>query len=479
MELDKMQKWKGNMENYEVKDIVNLPSEYIDQIQKQLDEQNCAIIMQAYNEHRISPNEKDYLLGFYSDGMSVYREVYRALYEIFRQPENTCAINLATGKVDTDAHGNKINYGLKAVTPFTCTRLEYVDKFHNSIYVILPKMKSVIRAIEKIESEYNTAYFQEMHKMINRFFEDENRELLIENMQGITQNSSKLRDVLRLTITCKYFTDVERIKRIMTNYSNNAQSNFYINPNETRDKFLQPLNKNEKNYFDIKMIMHQKTANGQPINVEVQIKIHTLYTADTRTHKLYEKLRALEGELALKGNKIPQEERRQKEAQIKILKHRIRTINANAIHHYNMIVLDKARRIEDDGYRPLRIPPDNIDGTYNQCRSVIANEYRVESFAPFNPDTDFAANKEVNKVAFLRMIGKLDDEFDETEENAHHLINYEFSRLTPSEKERFDGINEIAQRYASVINCKIDTLRKEETQNITPKTRINLDNNGR
>lgn len=450
------------MKNYEVRDIVNLPYEEIDQIQENVNQENLAIIEKAYKEHRINSDERDYLCEFYHDGMGVYREVYRALYEVFRQPENTCAIDLSTGKVDTDEAGNRINYGLKAVTPFTCTRLEYVDKFHNPINVIFPKMKNAERAIEKIESEYHPDYLDDMAQIMDCFFNDEDRDRLVENMQNIRKSASKLHDILRLTITCKYFTDVERIKRVMTHNPTNTGRNYYINDHETRDLFLRPLNKNEKKYFDIKMIMHQKTPSGRPLDVEVQLKIDTLYNADMRTHKIYEDMRSIEADLSLNASRMNAQEARQKQAQVKILKNRIRTINENAIHQYNMMVLDKARRIEDDGYRPLRVKPDHADGTYKQCRNVIAEEYLVESFDHFDPKTAFAEENEVNKLAFLRLIGKLENDFNEIQENAADVINEGFSQLTLAEKNRFDGINEVAHRYAPVIEQKIQNRQMEE-----------------
>lgn len=450
------------MENYDVKDIVNLPFEKIDQIQELFNKRNLDIIDAAYKARRINQQERDYLVAIYQDGMSLYRGLYREIYELFRQPENTCAVDPVTGKVDVDENGNRINYGLKAVTPFTCTRLEYVDKFHNPIYVILPKMKSAERAVEKIESEYYPDYLEDMAKIADRFFNDEDRDAFSDSMHDMQHSATKVHDILRLTITCKYFSDVERIKRLMTQENPKQNRNYFINEKETRDLFLRPLNKNEKKYFDIKMIMHQKAPSGETIEVEVQLKIDTLYRADIRTHRIYEDVRQIEAELALSSQQMDPTLKRQKEAQVKILKNRIRTINENAIHQYNMMVLDKARRIEDDAYRPLRVAPDHKDGTYQQCRAVIANEYLVESFDKFDPQTAFDDHNPVNKLAFLRLIGKISDEFNETEDGAEEVIEKAFARLTPTEQERFNGINEIAVRYAPIIDQKIQKRQKED-----------------
>lgn len=450
------------MEEYEVKKIVNLPNEEIDRIQESINAHNLETIAEAYNQRRINTDDRDYLLNFYHDGMGVYREVYRALFEMFKHPEYTCAYDPQSGKVDTDSSGNPINYGLKAVTPFTSTRLEYVDKFKNPIYVIFPKMKSAERAIEKLESEYGKEYAQELLEASRSLFELEDREKFCEKIQNIKKGSAKLHDILRLTITCKYFTDVERIKRVMAENRSGLKRHFFINQNETRDRFLKPLEKNPKKYYDIKMIMHQLTPEGKTLDVEVQLKINTLYNADLRTHKTYEEIRKIEADLALNPRAGDSPETRQKKATIKILTNRIRQTNENAIHQYNMMVVDKARRIEDDGYRPLRINPDYSDGTYHQCRQIINNEYMVESFAPFVPQTAFNPDNEVNKLCYLRMLGKLENDFDEFSPNSSLKIDLEFANLSAAELTRFKRIEETATAYAPVINRKINSRRQQE-----------------
>lgn len=441
------------MKKYTVKEVVNLSNEEIDQIQDQKNTENLAIIEKAYLQKRITPDERDYLHSFYKDGMSVYREVYRTLYELFHHPENTCAFNLKTGTVDLDTFGHHKNYGLKAVTPFTCTRLEYVDKFNNPIYIIVPEMKSASRAVDKLEKEYSKEYSDDLAKIAHYAFEDENREAFAEKLQNIKPKSERLHDILRLTITSKYFSDVERLKRLITEQSKNKFSNFDIYADETRDRFLIAPEKNEKKYYDIKMIMHQHIPNGQKLDVEVQLKIQTLYNADIRTHEIYEKVRQIEDKLT-KNPILNSDEDRQKRAQVKILKNKIKVLNENALHQYNMMVIDKACRLEADGYRPLRIEPDSKDGTYEQCRQFILREYLPESSKPFKPE-DFSAENEVNKLCYLRLLGKLDNDFNELSDNAMDFVHQKFETLSASEKERFEGINEVARRYEPVISSKI------------------------
>lgn len=451
------------MKEYKVSEVVNMTNQEIDAIQNEIDKTNLEVIEQAYQDLRITDTDYAYLREFYHDGMGIYRTVYRALYETFKHPEYTTAFNLSTGQIDIDDHGKPVNYGLKVVTPFTSTRLKYVDKFNNPIYISFPKMKTAARAIEKLESEYGKEYAKELEKAAYLVFEQEDREAFAEKISQIRPSSKKLHDILRLTVTCKYLTDALRIERMMTEKRGFIERNYSIDPQETRNRFNRPLRDNPKKYYDIKMIMHQKNEKGETFDVEVQLKIHTLYNADFRTHKLYEDVRAIQAELAQNQKNMDPREIRQKNATIEILTRRISLINENAIHQYNMMVIDKARRFEDDGYRPLRIAPDFEDGTYQQCRMFIKREYLVESYDYFDPKEAFSAENENNKVAYLKLIGKIDPFYDEFAEHALEQVDEIFQKLSFAEKANFESLNEVAKRYAPFINHKIQ-MRKEQDE---------------
>lgn len=456
-----------DLQTIKAKDLSDLSFEEIDAIQEDLNAANLETIEKAYQQHRIDDYERDYLLEFFHDGMAVEREVYRSLYETFGQPERTCSYTPATGKVETDKNGHEIDYGLKVLTPFTGTRLQYRDKNINHIYVIIPPMKKAARAIEKIDAEYGKEYRRKFNQELEKLFTSEDRDAFCENIQDIPQTTSKLHDILRLTITCKYLSDVQRIKRKL---SENKSSSFYINTDETRDRFSKPLSQNEKKYYDIKMIIHHNMPNGKILDVEAQLKIDTLYQGDILTHGIYEQVRETEALLTKKGAQMEDFEVRQKEAQIKILNNRIRQINEVFLHQYNMVVMDKVYRIENDGYRPLRVEPENADGTYNRCRAFLSAEYMPESYQQFNGQEDFSAASEINKLCYLRMIGKLPADFDMFAETASKHINYKFARLSPAEIERFNGLNEIAMRYESVVRRKVN----DRTRTDQPKAYAGL-----
>lgn len=392
------------------RDIKDLSGEEIDKIQNNIDAQNMQIIAQAYAEQRITSEEKAYLESYYKSGMEAYRKVYQALYSIFQIPEKIVCMDPETGETEThvktyyDKRTKKRKrkevetaYDFKDITPFTCMRLEYRDKENNPIYIILPVMKKPARAIEKLE-DYRKEYTETLRRVESRYDEHGDVDRYNEELRAVPEPYERLNDVLRFTITSKYYSGVEHIVKLFT-----KNEDMNINPNETRSLFkendmanIEEYLKNKKSYFDVKMFLHLLGESGFSFNAEAQIKIHSLYLADLKTHKIYEEQRKLEERLKKERHKLSPDEVRQKEAKIKILKMSIQKINKEAIHEYNVMVLNKIRWIES-GYKALRISPDLPDGTYKVCRNIIQKEYMVRPFKAFDIDKEFSKEDELNQ----------------------------------------------------------------------------------
>ena len=301
--------------NITAKDIVKYTPEEVDAIQREYDKENCREIFQAFADRRINQEETAFLLNYYRDGMKGYREVYRGLYEIYGIPEQIACMNPLNGELEmhiqkiphVDAKNNKIitvrenvvtNYSLKEVTPFTCMRLEYRDDENNPVYVILPVMKKARRAIEKIE-DYRVEQMAEIRKINESFRSHGDLGRLQRELAGVRGHLDRVSDILRLTITRKYYTGVSKTRRTLT-----RAPNLGVNPAETRSLFYDndmknsaQLKKNGKNYYDEKLYFHLSAENGQKFKAEAQIKINTFYRADLQTHLLYEEQRALEERL--------------------------------------------------------------------------------------------------------------------------------------------------------------------------------------
>lgn len=388
------------------KDIVKYSSEEIDAIQKEYDKENCREIFQAYVEHRINQEEVLFLLNYYRDGMKAYREVYRGLYEIYGIPEQIACMNQLNGELEmhiqkiphVDAKKNRIitvrenvvtNYSLKEVTPFTCMRLEYRDNENNPVYVILPVMKKARRAIEKIQ-DYRVEQMAEVRKINESFQQHGDINRLQQELAGVRGHLDRVNDILRLTITRKYYTGVSKTRGTLT-----RAPNLGVNPAETRSLFYDndmkncvQLKKNGKNYYDDKLYLHLSLGGGREFKAEVQIKIDAFYRADLQTHLLYEEQRALEENLKASRKKMSAQEVQRAEYRIEILKKGIQKINKQANHEYNMMVLEKVRWLED-GYRALRIPPDYRDGTYKACHDLIKSCYMVRPHKIFDVEKEF------------------------------------------------------------------------------------------
>ena len=388
------------------KDIVKYSSEEIDTIQKEYDKENCREIFQAYVEHRINQEEVLFLLNYYRDGMKAYREVYRGLYEIYGIPEQIACMNQLNGELEmhiqkiphVDAKKNRIitvrenvvtNYSLKEVTPFTCMRLEYRDNENNPVYVILPVMKKARRAIEKIQ-DYRVEQMAEVRKINESFQQHGDVNRLQQELAGVRGHLDRVNDILRLTITRKYYTGVSKTRSTLT-----RAPNLGVNPAETRSLFYDndmkncaQLKKNGKNYYDDKLYLHLSLGGGREFKAEVQIKIDAFYRADLQTHLLYEEQRALEENLKASRKKMSAQEVQRAEYRIEVLKKGIQKINKQANHEYNMMVLEKVRWLED-GYRALRIPPDYQDGTYKACHDLIKSCYMVRPHKIFDVEKEF------------------------------------------------------------------------------------------
>lgn len=388
------------------KDIVKYSSEEIDAIQKEYDKENCREIFQAYVEHRINQEEVLFLLNYYRDGMKAYREVYRGLYEIYGIPEQIACMNQLNGELEmhiqkiphVDAKKNRIitvrenvvtNYSLKEVTPFTCMRLEYRDNENNPVYVILPVMKKARRAIEKIQ-DYRVEQMAEVRKINESFQQHGDVNRLQQELAGVRGHLDRVNDILRLTITRKYYTGVSKTRSTLT-----RAPNLGVNPAETRSLFYDndmkncaQLKKNGKNYYDDKLYLHLSLGGGREFKAEVQIKIDAFYRADLQTHLLYEEQRALEENLKASRKKMSAQEVQRAEYRIEVLKKGIQKINKQANQEYNMMVLEKVRWLED-GYRALRIPPDYRDGTYKACHDLIKSCYMVRPHKIFDVEKEF------------------------------------------------------------------------------------------
>lgn len=403
-------------------DIEHFTAEQIDNIQNIFNEYSLNYIDRALENKLIDREAADYLRGIYGDAMETYRTLYKnitaTLLKEYRPhkikrlaelgeepaPDEINAIDLDTGIVEENQmvggfHNNMSKYKeyrAKHITPFTNMRLTFYDFRDNPVYVILPGLKNIRRAIDKIKMpvmDKNGKVISEGGKYYKQYSDDaakirlkhtadlrlkygENtgayRKALAAEEASVRQEIAalpkpyeRLKDMVRMTITRKYYTDtVETLEM----FKNDSQYNVSIA--EIKDSFYGNISDskiyNQKNYREKRAYLNMK-VNGNSFKVETQIKITKLYEGDIDTHAIYAGEENAESRndnvllitskhTAKKGLRFWEENLKRFKgtadrliAKMNIFKLQlaIQKRNKEAIRAYNLQVLDKAFRIED------------------------------------------------------------------------------------------------------------------------------------
>ena len=468
----------------DAEEIIALSRDEIKKIQDNINKENLSKIDAAYKQGDITETEKEYLHHYYKDPMRLYREIYTVFFKIFGKAKKIEAFDIKTGDVKCASNGNPIVYNdLKNLTPFNCTRVTFNDG-DNEISIIFAEMKSLDRTFTKTRQEFGSEYDDKIRKIIERYQRHEDRERLVEDMQNVPSTTSQLHDILRLTITCNFLSDVKKMKElfiqhkpgnkllphnsiVFENDEVQKETDYYVIPEEIRDSFEKPLDKNEKKYYDIKVLMHHLIKDFGNFETEIQLKIKTLFYGDAKTHPLYEKRREL---FASISSNDPQEVNDMKKRTLRIYDKLTEKINKTALHQYNMSVLDYVLSKEHNQCIPLQYKI-NTDGTYDDCIEFIENNYKEESYDDFDPQTAFSMDNTINKICFLRLIEALPQTFNELSEDATKQIDDTFSRLGNDDIERFKNINEVAKRYQKTIQEIINERKIKDGKMPQPKTK--------
>lgn len=233
--------------------------------QKEKDKFCMLKIARAENKGIITKEGADYLRKYYHDGMKVYAQMFLVLNQIFGEEESITIIDPATKKIILE------NANLRHVTPNTCAIFKFSDKNKNPVFLTLPGMKNIDRAIDKIK------------------------------IGGKYSSPSQLRDILRFSIGGKRYNDICEIDEKL--YS---LSEITIDDRKTKDKFCandvsQPQKFNEKNFRN--KVIYLELEND--LIIEGQEKIISLDLVDNLTHGYYEQLRLLKEDQAIaEKNKV-------------------------------------------------------------------------------------------------------------------------------------------------------------------------------
>lgn len=379
-------------------------------LQKDIDKKSQVYIRLAAEQNLISQEDVDYLMPYFKDSMTLYGKFYDILVDALGRPQGCYRNDLEAGEED-----NK-NYSQTYITPSNSMLLTYSnlieepDLEENNVYLSLPGMKSIVRAVEKIKKggKYDQAYQQDLQELEKRY--PQKGVEYQEEKNKIQKPYQRLKDILRATISVPTYEMIDKvIDKIV------SQGNFKVI--ETRDKFnanksAQDDNfyNNKKNYRDKKICFEK---NGYVF--EIQFKVQHLEKADKLSHKLYEQLRQKLDEYA-NTPKSNHTQREQLHKEIIWLERDIQAINRQGIDDYNAFILETAlkkdTRIKKEQIRALRQQfSESKDGKerdhlqkeiYRQSQSLnaspvspeaeefIKNNFMVRPYKAINKQNEFA-----------------------------------------------------------------------------------------
>lgn len=130
-------------------------------------------ITKKLSEVKINKDTRDYLAKHYSNTMFMYGNMYYLLQKSLGAPKRIKFKDLKTGKKIPLYHenGDPMSSSLRCVTPSTSVEIEFTDKYGKSMYLTLPGIKNVERAIEKVKEggKYYMAYKEDAKNIRIKF----------------------------------------------------------------------------------------------------------------------------------------------------------------------------------------------------------------------------------------------------------------------------------------------------------------------
>ena len=488
------------MENYQIDALGSLSPEDMNAIQKGKDEGNCDVLEQ-YREILVSTLGEDGFQRLKNNfKKTMEKEAYR--FNSIRKAlgrdklEAIYNLDLETGEIEINKNGKRVRYLSAVVAPCTTTAVRYWNGECGWVDIINAPMKSPERTIEKILEERVKEHQELTDKSMQSLCQigEKDEELpswsLIDNhcptfqkLMGLFQDSQQAirnskraqkafqnireddlipKDIFRLSVLVKF---PEHIDKIIRHFEKNFPS--YIKFTKRDDnQYTKTISQNPRFYFDRK-----KTAcvtipeTNEQFYIEFQFKQKNIFYSHIRSHKAYEDYREamanFEKSHSLADKKLCNEAEK-----------RCLEIHKNAVHQSNFYLLSEIAWADDTERTDPETRPLTSNGQYLESQEMIMRNYIVEDYdALFDGVTAFSTNnnEHLNKCCYLKLIGLLPENFDETKKNAKIYINKAWQNLTPTDLNYFNLITETAIRYQEVIREK-QKNEKERDAHINTKT---------
>ena len=151
--------------------------------------------------------------------------------------------------------------------------------------------------------------------------------------------------------------------------------------------------------------------------------------------------------------------------------------NKNAVHQSNFNLLSAIAWADDNERTDPEARPLTSNGQYFESRERIMNNYIVETYdQPFDGVTAFSTrnNEYLNKSCYLKLMGLLPENFDETGKYAKVHINKAWQNLMPTDLNYFNIITEAAIRYQEVIRDKQRSEKERDAEVCKQQNQIDV-----
>ncbi len=358
--------------------------------QEQNNRECLELIEQAYLDGKIGKETKEHLEFYYEDQMEAYRQLFRLVVNSFGGYEKFSNFTFSVIDPITEETIIEKTDDIKYITPNTRIVITQTDSKNNPLYITLPGIKNINRAIEKVKCGglYDLAYQKDAFG--SAYTPSENRP---------EKPHERLRDVLRFSLSVKRYEDVLFWEQIFNNLPNASMQSL------KKDKFCNNCLDNterfsNKDFRNLVLYLSIPNTNkpGGHFTVEVQIKITSLEKGDKQTHPIYREIRKLKDEISFCKDEV---EIQRKQLLIKKLNHQIAVINLNAINNYNSKdVIEKVMRMERQ-FKILGIQQDP-DGTYPECCDFLQKNFLVYPNTKINLQHPFPRATEEQTEIFNR-----------------------------------------------------------------------------
>jgi len=475
------------MQTYSVDDIARLDPKDVDAIAERNDNNAREFFYSQQKELTTVLGESGFqqLCNLFSGSMKKVGKIYNYIREAFhvRQPESIFSIDLETGEVKTNKNSKRNRYSTSVVSSFTTTTWRFWTAECGPVDVVDPPMKSPERTIAKIFEERIKEHKELISKKMkelsgfdteeqreNSFFEslslvDDHcptikqlrnlycleRQTLVESkrvqstFKEIREDNLIPKDIFRLSVLVKF---PEHIDAIVKHFKKNCPSFMKFDKRDD-NQYDKTLSQNPRLYFDRKLsawIFMPET--NEKFYVEIEFKQRNQFYAHIRSHKAYELYRQALADYERTHSLA--DKKRCDDAQKRCL-----TIHKNAVHQSNLYLLYEIAW-GDDNDRTY-VAPLTSNGQYLTSQEMIKNNYLIDNYnTPFDGATAFSTHdhEHLNKCCYLKLMGILPENFDETEQYAKARINKAWQALTPMDLENFNKITETAIRYQETIREK-------------------------